>query len=511
MPLPAMTAAPDAATTGAATTGLTTPAVSTGTSPSSPEDTAATDGEVTPEDPPTSNAPPILGTACGAEGWSQCAGAAQMGRRICQGGVWTQAPDCLLGENCDQPIGLCEPIIGGCLGREPGFRFCDSDGAASVCGADLTRVEMEGCANGCVDGYCVGACDGSTSGECDEADTSEPSSTADDAADSEDFGASAEPTSTSETTAAPVVAICGDFIPQPGEACDDGNLAINDGCTPECRAEVCGDRVIQSNEGCDDGNKNSNDGCNSQCRREFCGDNVKQNNEGCDDGNSAPDDSCNAKCETNRPLEEYEGSCNDATGGQSRSQACVSAVRRYCSDMSGDLNLEAGVVQEIGAADDVFGVGCLTIPYQDTVSFDDLEGFDKGCGDPANSQKLACLEAAHYYCQDTHGKEFGMIQGVSGNNATVVCDDVIVLVTVQMSALTEEHSNCNVERAATADCAAAAHRFCSDFVNPPNGYEAVGGYVQTVSGEQVEADSYEVEVACLPFKLYNPNVKVGID
>jgi len=63
------------------------------------------------------------------------------------------------------------------------------------------------------------------------------------------------------------------------EGCDDGNLAVNDGCDSACVPEagysctgtvpsvcsVCGNGAKASNENCDDGNLANNDGCSSVC------------------------------------------------------------------------------------------------------------------------------------------------------------------------------------------------------------------------------------------------------
>ena len=44
---------------------------------------------------------------------------------------------------------------------------------------------------------------------------------------------------------------CGNGILDPGEVCDDGNLADNDGCSSSCAVESCGDGVLQTDEDCD--------------------------------------------------------------------------------------------------------------------------------------------------------------------------------------------------------------------------------------------------------------------
>ncbi|MCA9607810.1 MAG: DUF4215 domain-containing protein [Myxococcales bacterium] len=61
---------------------------------------------------------------------------------------------------------------------------------------------------------------------------------------------------------------CGNGLLDPGEECDDGNLASGDGCDSNCRTEICGDGVLTAAEECDDGNLVDGDGCSSDCSLE---------------------------------------------------------------------------------------------------------------------------------------------------------------------------------------------------------------------------------------------------
>jgi cysteine-rich repeat protein len=64
-------------------------------------------------------------------------------------------------------------------------------------------------------------------------------------------------------------ATCGNGTPEPGEACDDGNLVSGDGCNSVCSStERCGDGVRDTGEQCDDGNAADGDGCNAMCENE---------------------------------------------------------------------------------------------------------------------------------------------------------------------------------------------------------------------------------------------------
>ncbi|CAJ1437050.1 unnamed protein product [Effrenium voratum] len=88
-------------------------------------------------------------------------------------------------------------------------------------------------------------------------------------------------------------AVCGDFRRSASEQCDDGNTVTGDGCSPSCEVEpgwtctqgpqhldprtgpgdscapVCGDGlVIAGLEACDDGNLRGDDGCTADCQVE---------------------------------------------------------------------------------------------------------------------------------------------------------------------------------------------------------------------------------------------------
>ena len=62
---------------------------------------------------------------------------------------------------------------------------------------------------------------------------------------------------------------CGNGVMDPGEACDDGNGVMDDGCTNACALPACGDGVVQGSAGeqCDDGGQTGGDGCLADCRR----------------------------------------------------------------------------------------------------------------------------------------------------------------------------------------------------------------------------------------------------
>ena len=85
---------------------------------------------------------------------------------------------------------------------------------------------------------------------------------------------------------------CGNEVVEVGEECDDGNLALGDGCDDLCQLE-CGNNILNLGEECDDGNHDSGDGCSDACVREItCGDGVREGDEECDDGNAGAGDGC---------------------------------------------------------------------------------------------------------------------------------------------------------------------------------------------------------------------------
>ena len=116
------------------------------------------------------------------------------------------------------------------------------------------------------------------------------------------------------------IAVCGNDMLEPGEACDDGNTSDDDECTSLCLSASCGDGVVQEGfEECDDGNRDDTDDCIA-CVAAECGDGFLQAGvEDCDDGNMNDDDGCANDCTVNGSGEtgsetEGETSGADATG-----------------------------------------------------------------------------------------------------------------------------------------------------------------------------------------------------
>lgn len=152
---------------------------------------------------------------------------------------------------------------------------------------------------------------------------------------------------------APAPPGCGDGVLTEDEACDDANMAGDDGCQGNCLAVnpgyscnppgqachelvVCGDEIVGSSEQCDDGNKDGGDGCSPNCNFEIgykcegspsactptvCGDGTKEGAESCDDSNAQPFDGCSSFCQT-EPSCSGDGCTSDCGDGLVIEEEC---------------------------------------------------------------------------------------------------------------------------------------------------------------------------------------------
>jgi cysteine-rich repeat protein len=66
-----------------------------------------------------------------------------------------------------------------------------------------------------------------------------------------------------------IVPMCGNFLVDVGEECDDGNASPRDGCDGTCLAEGCGNGRVEGGEACDDGDTVAGDGCSPSCMIEL--------------------------------------------------------------------------------------------------------------------------------------------------------------------------------------------------------------------------------------------------
>jgi cysteine-rich repeat protein len=109
---------------------------------------------------------------------------------------------------------------------------------------------------------------------------------------------------------------CGNAAGDPGEACDDGNPVLGDGCRTDCTREICGDDRLDPQEGCDDGNIIDGDCCSATCV-------LSPEGTPCDDGDvcTEPDECTGGECvgttEVDCSLDEpcRIGLCDQESGG----------------------------------------------------------------------------------------------------------------------------------------------------------------------------------------------------
>jgi fibro-slime domain-containing protein len=161
--------------------------------------------------------------------------------------------DCLDG-------GTCQPVAGDGCDRlcqlEPGYA-CPLPGTRCVAAA-------------CGDGFLVGR------EQCEPGTTNPPEACASDCTIADGYACATD--ATTGTLLCVVPGCNNDGIVDLGEACDDGNNSMGDGCTPLCVLEpdctggactsACGDGIKFSTEACDDGNTTAGDGCSATCEIE---------------------------------------------------------------------------------------------------------------------------------------------------------------------------------------------------------------------------------------------------
>ena len=205
---------------------------------------------------------------------------------------------------------------------------------------------------------------------------------------------------------------CGDGVVAGDEACDDGNLDDDDGCSAVCAIEVCGDSIINGAEECDDGNDVDGDGCSVACIDEFCGDGIHHPLllEECDDGNDVLGDGCTPLCEQevcgDGELVGLEG-CDDGNlfDGDGCNSECVAEV-------CGDGILHDGIGEECDDGNALNGdgcsVSCLLQCFDDAIEY--LSGATVATGDTTvslDNHAPSCVDTpgagdAAFYWRPTH-------------------------------------------------------------------------------------------------------------
>jgi cysteine-rich repeat protein len=201
---------------------------------------------------------------------------------------------------------------------------------------------------------------------------------------------------------------CGDGRVDTGEACDDGNTWLNDGCF-ECEVErgfsctedgcftfgTCGDGIVDAAEGCEPSLVNYTEGCYEQCHHApgwtcflglnvcepTCGDGILTGDEPCDDGNTQSGDGCNSFCQSEPlfvcaaagtpcrravcgdGLEEAGEACDDGNvrGGDGCDAQCVrepTCVGAACETVCGDGWIVPGGTEACDDGNHFDGDGC---------------------------------------------------------------------------------------------------------------------------------------------------------
>lgn len=183
-------------------------------------------------------------------------------------------------------------------------------------------------------------------------------------------------------------------------------------------------------------------------------------------------------------LVSYDAGCDATNGAKSRTAACVNAANLYCVD----TNHTFGLVQEIGATDRVFGLGCGIAVSRPTVTFAALQTYNAGCTDATKAQSAACIAAAHGHCH-AQGQELGIVTGSTSTGLKLACGWTSTYTNVAITTLQTFHASCDaVSKSHSAGCVAAAHRYCQS-------RGRTGGYPQ-------EVGTSTVGIACFDFATY---------
>lgn len=124
--------------------------------------------------------------------------------------------------------------------------------------------------------------------------------------------------------------VCGNFVVETGEECDDGNDNALDACTTRCKRPHCGDRLVQEGEECDDGDLDEADTCTTACRVPRCGDGFVQKGEECDDSNTENNDYCTNDCKLPRCGDGIRQEPEECDDGNQNSDGIPGACRTIC-------------------------------------------------------------------------------------------------------------------------------------------------------------------------------------
>lgn len=194
-------------------------------------------------------------------------------------------------------------------------------------------------------------------------------------------------------------AVCGNFIVESGEECDEGTLNSDttpNACRTDCTAAVCGDGVTDGTEECDEGGINSDtkpDACRTTCKLPVCGDGVRdsgedcdggptckkdctfpslsvcgngivEGSEKCDDGNIWPGDGCNSTCGIEPKITSSSSIKTVSTSVQS-SEGMVAGVQSiFSSKASSSLSSAQSITVSRGSASSFSTFTLQPIQYQ---------------------------------------------------------------------------------------------------------------------------------------------------
>ena len=159
-------------------------------------------------------------------------------------------------------------------------------------------------------------------------------------------------------------------------------------------------------------------------------------------------------------LSELISRCN--SDSRSRTGACVAAMHRFCIRVEYPTAMATlGVSREV--ADGRIGISCVKSLLWQNVPITTLQAHHFSCT-KAKNQHRDCLAAIHHYCQDTLGgtQYAGMSQEVPGDLTalTIRCFEASYKERIPVDTLTALHSGCVLPDSDSADCFAAASRWC---------------------------------------------------
>jgi len=168
-----------------------------------------------------------------------------------------------------------------------------------------------------------------------------------------------------------------------------------------------------------------------------------------------------------KPLSIYHPECIWVT--QSRTPQCMAAMHRACYlNGIGDV----AYPQEVGL-DEIAFLCMHTTSYTD-VAYSEIPN----CVEP-NSQSYYCYNSARRYCERFSNSVTGIIQELGRGVAGLACVTTPWSKTVRQRELAALHPGCNsYDKAQTAECASASHRYCTS-----QGF--VGGLINKVENGRV--------------------------